>query len=110
MILFILSVNSLSHFLKQLKGYAAGIETNINITHNFFVDGLKMSAETTNNLKKLLDIVTTFSKDIDMKCGIHKYAYIKINAGKQTNSEILLEMSNLIIQPVAYGHTYKYFM
>ena len=61
-ILFILSVNPLSHLLKQLKGYAARNERNINITHNFFVDDLKLYAGTTNNLIKLLDIVVTFSK------------------------------------------------
>ena len=87
-ILFILSVNPLLHLLKQLKGYAADNERNINITRNFFVDDLKLYAGTTNNLKKLLDIVTTFSTDIDMKFGIDKCAYIKINAGKQTNRRV----------------------
>ena len=66
--------SSLSHLLKQLKGYAAGNERNINITHNFFVDDLKLYARTTDNLKKLLDIVATFSKDIDMKFGVDKCA------------------------------------
>ena len=78
-------MNRLSHLLKQVKGYAAGNERNINITYNFFVDDLKLYARTTNNLKKLLDIVTTFSKEIDMKFGVDKCAYIKINArNKQT--------------------------
>ena len=106
-ILLILPVNPLSH-LKQLKG-SAGNERNINITHNFFVDDLKLYAGTTNNLKKLLDIVTTFSKYIDMKFEVDKCAYIKINAGKQTNNKVLLEMNSLIIQPVANGDTYKNF-
>ena len=39
------------------------------ITH-FFVDELKLYVGTTNNLKKLLDIVTTFSEDIGMKFGV----------------------------------------
>ena len=43
-----------------------------------------------------------------MKFGIDKCAYIKINAGKQTNNKVPLEMNNLIIQPVANGDTYKY--
>ena len=108
-IIFILSVNPLSHLLKQLKGCSAGSERNINITHNFFVDDLKLYAGTTNNLKKLLDIVTTFSKYIDMKFEVDKCAYIKINAGKQTNNKVLLEMNSLIIQPVVNGDTYKNF-
>ena len=106
-IILILSVNPLSHLLKQLKGCSAGNVRNINITHNFFVDDLKLYAGTTNNLKKLLDIVTSFSKYIDMKFGVDKCAYIKINAGKQTNSKVLPEMNILIIQPEANGDTYK---
>ena len=101
-------MNPLSHLLKQLKGYAAGNERNINITHNFFVDDLKLYAGTTSNLKKLLDIAATFSNEIDVKFGVDKCAYIKINAGKQTNSKVHLEMNNLIIQPAANGDTYKY--
>ena len=58
-------------------------ERNINIILNFFLDNLKLNAGTTN-LKKFRDIVTTFSKDIDMKFRVDKCAYIKINAGKQT--------------------------
>ena len=91
---FILSVNPLLHLLKRLKGYAAGNERNINITHIFFVDDLKLYAGTTNNLKKLLDFVTTFSKDTDMKFGVDKCAYIKISAGKQTNSKVPFERNN----------------
>ena len=82
-------------------------ERNINIILNFFLDNLKLNAGTTNNLKKFRDIVTTFSKDIDMKVRVDKCAYIKINAGKQTNSKVPLEMSSLF-QPVANGDTCKY--
>ena len=107
-ILFILSINPFSHLLKQLKGYAAGSERSVSITHNFFADDLKLYARTTNNLKMLVDIVTVFSKDIHMKSEIDKCAYIKINGGKQTNSKVPFEMNNLIIQPVAKCGTYKY--
>ena len=82
-------------------------ERNINIILNFFLDNLELNAGTTNNLKKFRDIVTTFSKDIDMKFRVDKCAYIKINAGKQTNSKVPLEMSSLI-KPVANGDTCKY--
>ena len=86
-ILFILSVNPLSHLLKQLNGYAACNHGNINITHNLSVGELKLYVRTTNNLKKLLDIVTTFPKDINMKFGVDICACIKINVGKQRNSK-----------------------
>ena len=99
-------MNPLSH-LKQLEGYAVSNERNINITHNFFVDELKLYAGTINNLTKLLDIATTFSKDIDMKFGVDKSAYIKINAGKQANSKVPPEMNNLFIQSVANSDTWS---
>ena len=51
--LFIFYMNLLSHLLKQLKGYAAGNERNINITHNYFVDNSKLYVRTSSNLKKL---------------------------------------------------------
>ena len=115
---FILSVNPLSHLLKRLKGYAAGNERNINITHIFFVDDLKLYAGTTNNLKKLLDFVTTFSKDIDMKFGVDKCAYIKISLGsinvptlrlvRENKQTAKYPLKGTIIQPVANGDTYKY--
>ena len=60
------------------------------------MDDLKLYAGTINKLTKSLDIATTFSKDIDMKFGVDKSAYIKINAGKQTNSKVPLEMNNLL--------------
>ena len=43
-----------------------------------------------------------------MKFGVDKCAYIKINARKQTNSKVPLEMNNLITQLVANGDNYKY--
>ena len=53
------------------------------ITH-FFVDELKLYVGTTNNLKKLLDIVTTFSEDIGMKFGVDVSALRLMQENKQT--------------------------
>ena len=91
----------------RLKGYAANNKLTTNITHNFFIDDLKLFAGTLNNLKKLLDIVTTFLKDIDMQFGVDKCAYIQISGGKQVNSQAPLEMNDLGIQPVEEGDTYR---
>ena len=41
-LLFILTVNPLSSMLKNLKGYSYGTDRNSNITHNFFVDDLRL--------------------------------------------------------------------
>ena len=55
---------------------------NHTLTHNFFVDDLKLYASPISILKKQLDLVTNFSKDISMKFGQDKCAYIKIDKGK----------------------------
>ena len=65
------------------------------ITH-FFVDELKLYVGTTNNLKKLLDIVTTFLKDIGMKFGVDVSALRLMQENKQTAKYPLkLTLSNL---------------
>lgn len=107
-ILFVLSVNPLSHLLNKMKGYAAGHDQSLNVTHNFFVDDLKLYAGTQSNLNKLLDIVTTFSKDIDMQFGIDKCAYVKIVKGKQVSCKGKINVNGVEISPVADGDTYRY--
>ena len=107
-ILFVLSVNPLSHLLKKLKGYAAGPDKSINVTHNFFVDDLKLFGSSQVNINKMLDLVTVFSKDIDMHFGVDKCAYAKIVHGKQVKCTSKLKINNLEITPVEDGDTYRY--
>ena len=77
-LLFFLSVNSLSFLLHKLQGYACGKHKNYNVTHNFFVDDLKLYASSINTAKKQLDLVTEFSKDTGMTFGDDKCAYQQI--------------------------------
>ena len=49
-----------------------------NITHLFFVDDLKLYSANMNNMKFLLDQITTFSNDIGMKFDESKCAYMVI--------------------------------
>ena len=53
------------------------------LTICFFVDDLKLFATTLNNLKLLLDIVITFSKDIGVKFDLNKCAYIYTERGRR---------------------------
>ena len=71
-ILFVLALNPLSHLLRSTKGYAYGKNRQHQHTHNFFVDNLKLYASDINTVKRQLEIVTTFSKDIGMKFGEKK--------------------------------------
>ena len=67
-LLFVLTVNPLSFVLCNLKRYQYGTKKNSNVTHNFFVDDLKLYANN-NTTKKLLDLITTFFKDTAMTFG-----------------------------------------
>ena len=63
-ILFALALNPLSHLLRTTKGYAYGKNRQHQHTHNVFVDNLKLYASDINTVKRQLELVTTFSKDV----------------------------------------------
>ena len=60
-----------------------------------------------NTVKRQLEIVTTFSKDIGMKFGEKKCAFLQIEKGIIKKSSPL-NINHLTIQPVADGDSYKY--
>ena len=51
-LLFVLCLNPLSFLLQKLKGYSYGKSRNYTLTHNFFVDDLKLYASSISILKK----------------------------------------------------------
>ena len=105
---FILSLNPLSYMLGKLKGYNYGNYRRKTITHNFFVDDLKLLSSTINVAKNQLDLVTEVSKDICMDFGTNKCAYLKIVKGMIISNGKPLAMNNLTIKPVQEGDPYKY--
>ena len=107
-LLFILTVNPLSFLFRNLKGYQYGTKRNSNVTHNFFVDDLKLYANNINTTRKLLDLVTIFSKDTGMTFGEDKCAYQQIVKGKLINNTKELQISDLKIKPISEGDSYKY--
>ena len=58
------------------------------------------------DIKKLLDLVTTFSRDICMNFGIDKCAYMKVVKGKQVSNLQTLEMNDIVVQPIEEGDTH----
>ena len=90
-----------------MKGYSYGKSRNHTLTHNFFVDDLKLYASSISILKKQLDLVTTFSNDIGMKFGQDKCAYIKTEKGKNTTTTPI-EINGLTIKPIQEGESYRY--
>ena len=76
------------------------------LTICFFVDDLKQFATTLNNLKLLLDIVITFSKDIGMTFGLNKCAYIYTERRKSLGDKIVI--NEVEISELEEGDLYKY--
>ena len=74
-ILFALSVKPASFLLEKVEGYKIK-KTSKQINHALFVDDLKLFAESMNIMKLLLDIITTYSRDIGMKFGEDKCANV----------------------------------
>ena len=92
-LLFILSVNP---------------HKNYNVTHNFFVDDLKLYASSVNTAKKQLNLVTEFSKDTGMTFGDDKCAYQQIQNGKLLKCTNNLKINQLSVKPMKEGDTHKY--
>ena len=94
--------------LGTLKGYSYGNDRWKAITHNVFVNDLKLYGTNMNVTKKQLDLATQFSKDICMDFGSDKCAYLKIEKGTIVSNGETLVMNNLTIKSVTEGDTYKY--
>ena len=84
LILFILSMNPISFLLQKYDRYMMGTQLHIDtkLTHLFFVDDLKLFSNNMNTAKQQMDIVTTFSKNINMQFRLEKCAYISIERGQ----------------------------
>ena len=52
--------------------------------------------------------MTLFSKDIGMKFGVDKCAFVKIEKGKQIQNPGPLIINDLIVKPLPTGDTYTY--
>ena len=87
-LLFVLCLNPLSFLLWKQKGCSYGKNRNQTLAHNFFEGDLKLYALSLSILKKQLDLVTTFSKDIGMKSGQDKWD--KVFKNRQFLLQILL--------------------
>ena len=108
--LFILSVNPLSFLLSLLLGYNIA-KRNINkqkLTHLFSVHDLKTFAKNKKDATLQLDLITQFKKDIYMKFGLDKYAYIYPARGIQKSLGTKLSINGTDIEELDLGETYTY--
>ena len=108
--LFILSVNPLSFLLSLLRGYNIA-KTNNNkqkLTHLFFVDDLKTFARNKKEATLQLDLITQFTKEIDMEFGLDKCTYIYIVRGTQKSLGTKLSINGTDKEELDSGETYTY--
>ena len=106
-----LSVNPLSFLLNtQTEGYPIGNpgERNIDITHLFFVDDLKLLGTMLERALKQLDIVTTFSKDVGMTFGTDKCAYSYVEREKKKSLGETIVMNGVEIKELKEEERYTY--
>ena len=106
-ILFALSVNPASVLLKKVEGYKIK-KTSKQINHACFVDDLKLFAELMNIMKLLLDIITTYSRDIEMKFSEEECAYVLIICGKWKSGNAPIEINGLKVRELTDEEEYKY--
>ena len=107
-ILFALSINPVSFLPRKMEGYELGETIKLIINHLLFVDDLKLYSRTLDQMKKLLDIITTFTNDIGMIFGEAKCAYICIVRGKKKCLGSSIQINGLTIQELKEGEQYKY--
>ncbi|CAK1582520.1 unnamed protein product [Parnassius mnemosyne] len=82
---FCLALNPLSHLLHQCEaGYRLKHNTteDITISHLIYMDDIKLYSKTEKEMKKLIDTITEFSKDINMQFGLDKCKTLHIIRGK----------------------------
>ena len=104
-----LSVNPLSFLLKRYEGYKIGKDKrDKNVSHLFFVDHLKLYALSLELMMKILESVTTFSKDVGMNFGESKCAFQIIERRKRKHHGNPLRINGLSIKEVEEGDTYRY--
>ncbi|XP_029654068.1 uncharacterized protein LOC115227337 [Octopus sinensis] len=107
--LFILSVNSLSFILRKFERYLTGSQGNRNtkIIYCFYVDDLKLCTKNMHEMKKSFDLVKTFSKDVLLEFGLYKY-YMIVNTGRTINQTSNISINDLTAFPGSDEECYRY--
>lgn len=104
---FCLSLNPLSNMLNDSNS-AYKIDRQTTISHQFYMDDLKLYAKNSQHLQSLLETVSKFSGDIRMKLGVEKCAVVHIRKGKYDETEDTRLMDGTILTGLQEHDTYKY--
>ena len=110
-LLFCISLLPLSLELRQHKGYRAGPPNSRThtITHLFYLDDLKLYAQTEKDIKAMLDTVKLYSNDIGMEFGMEKCAVYNVQKGRDARESENIELvDGTALRHLAPGETYTY--
>jgi len=106
---FCLALNPLSRQLNRTGiGYTLKEgQVKHTVSHQLYMDDLKLYAPSHNKLKELIMLVEQFSKDIGMTFGLDKCKIINIEKGKCKTGEVQLTDGGLM-ESMLEEDTYKY--
>ncbi|XP_044749726.1 uncharacterized protein LOC123310327 [Coccinella septempunctata] len=106
---FCLAINFLSKLLNNTRyGYIIEKRNNTKISHQLYIDDLKLYAANEDQLLKQLRIVTSFTENIKMELGLDKCAVLHMKRGKLIEGEAMLINQGLEMQRMGPEDTYKY--
>ncbi|XP_044756916.1 uncharacterized protein LOC123315325 [Coccinella septempunctata] len=103
-------MNPLSCLLRNSGyGYVIDKSRNIRVSHQLYIDDLKLYAASKDQLKRLLELVASYSDSINMQIGVEKCAVLEIRRGKIQETETNTVLMNTIAIPQLGNHeSYKY--
>lgn len=106
---FCLALNLLSKLLNKSKyGYIINKTRNCKINHQLYMDDLKLFAANREEMRRLLEIVSSFSQTIGMEMGLDKCAVLDVKRGRVAEGPEIKLWNESKISCLGPQETYKY--
>ncbi|XP_044760203.1 uncharacterized protein LOC123317662 [Coccinella septempunctata] len=107
---FCLALNPLSIILNNTNyGYVINKNRQVTISHRLYMDDLKLYGANSEQLRRMLEIVSAFSESVGMEMGVEKCAVLDVRRGKiEDTTEGVSLMNNITIPALDKEVPYKY--
>ncbi|XP_045477917.1 uncharacterized protein LOC123683063 [Harmonia axyridis] len=106
---FCLALNLLSKLLNKSKyGYIINKTRNCKINHQLYMDDLKLFAANREEMRRLLEIVSSFSQTIGMEMRLDKCAVLDVKRGRVAEGPEIKLWNESKISCLGPQETYKY--
>ena len=106
-LLYCLSIAPISHAFRKTRGYRL-LSLDRPVTHQYFMDDLKVYAKSSNTLDATLRVVDRVSRAVGMELGLRKCAVAHVQQGRYVGGENYLLPEERTIERVPQGGAYKY--